>query len=35
MSGNFTFILGKHIHTLVKICGVKQKVSLLTILDFF
>ena len=34
-SCNFAFILVKHTHTLVKLCVVKQKVRLLTILDFF
>ena len=34
-SCNFTFILVKHVHTLVKLCVVKQKVRLLTILNFF
>ena len=35
ISCNFTFILVKHVHTLVKLCVVKQKVRLFTILDFF
>ena len=34
-SCKFAFILVKHVHTLVKLCVAKQKVRLLTILDFF
>ena len=32
---NIITYLVKHVHTLVKLCVVKQKVRLLTILDFF